>query len=208
MILSTDVSEKNRVLWYSLGKKNNGFRVGARNDDSYYDTMKNVLTLTKSLAQSRLAIFVGLLALSIGIPSMIHSQYLTGPIVNAMLFLATVLLGPFEAVMIGILPSTVALTSGLLPLPLAPMVPFIMISNAIMVACFHYIGKKRFSLAVFAASLVKFAFLYSVVTLLMKTMLAEPLVQALSVMMGYPQFITAIAGGVIAYLILKGMKKV
>ena len=55
---------------------------------------------------------------------------------NAVLIIAAVLLSPFEAVLIGLVPSAVALSSGLLPLALAPMVPFIMIGNAILVGVF------------------------------------------------------------------------
>jgi uncharacterized membrane protein len=167
-----------------------------------------ILAMTKTVVGSKAAVFTLLLAISVVVPSLIHSQYITGPLVNAMLILAVVLLGPFEAVMIGIIPSAVALSSGLLPLPLAPMVPFIMISNAILIGLFAYLYKSHFSVGVIIGGLTKFAFLYAIVTWLMGTMLAEPLVSKLAIMMGYPQFITALAGGLIAYIILKGIKKV
>ena len=164
--------------------------------------------MTTTAVRSKIFIFSALLAISVVVPSLIHSQYVTGPLVNAMLLIAVVLLGPFEAVMIGIIPSTVALSSGLLPLVLAPMVPFIMISNAIFIALFHYIRPKSFSLGVVVGGLVKFAFLYGAVTLLMKTMLSEALVSTLAIMMGYPQFLTALIGGVIAFLFLRSLKKI
>ncbi|HBK33933.1 TPA: iron hydrogenase [Candidatus Uhrbacteria bacterium] len=168
---------------------------------------RNVLVLARDFVQGRVATFSLILALSIAIPSVIHSQYVTGPIVNALLIIATILLGPFEAVLIGLIPSTVALSVGLLPLPLAPMVPFIMIGNALFIACVSFLRARSYPLAITVAALVKFAFLYGAVTLLMKTFLATPLVSALSVMMGYPQFVTALIGGVIAYLFLKGIRK-
>ena len=164
--------------------------------------------MTKTFVQSKAAVFTALLALSVVVPSLIHSQYVTGPLVNAMLILAVVLLGPFEAVMIGIIPSAVALSSGLLPLPLAPMVPFIMISNALLIGLFASLYKSNFAVGVIIGGLVKFAFLYAIVTWLMQTMLSGALVSKLAIMMGYPQFLTALAGGIIAYLILKGIKKV
>ncbi|HBK35097.1 TPA: hypothetical protein DDZ01_03850 [Candidatus Uhrbacteria bacterium] len=171
-------------------------------------TKTKVLVLTSVIAQSKVFIFTSLLAISVVVPSFLHSQYITGPLVNAILLIAVVLLGPFEAVMIGIIPSTVALSSGLLPLPLAPMVPFIMISNAIFVALFYYIGVKRFAIGVIIGGLVKFAFLSSTVTLLMKSLLSEGLVAKLAIMMGYPQFITALLGGLIAFFFLRGIKKI
>ena len=167
---------------------------------------KNIFVLARQIAQAKTVTFLWILALSIALPAITHQQYVTGPLVNALLIIATVLLGPFEAVMIGLFPSVVALSTGLLPLPLAPMVPFIMIGNALLVACVSFIRSKSFSLAVFVAALVKFTFLYGTVTLLMKTLLPSTLVASLSVMMGYPQFVTAVAGGVIAFLFLKGTK--
>ncbi len=169
---------------------------------------------TKSIALPNLGIrgkaitISVLLLISIVVPTFVHSQFITGPLVNAILLIAAVLVGPFEAVFIGLVPSTVALSSGLLPVALAPMVPFIMISNAVYVGVFHYIRTKSFSWGVIVASIIKFAFLYSIVTLLMKTLLAEQLVAKLAVMMSWPQLATALAGGVIAYIILKALKKV
>ena len=157
--------------------------------------------------KTKIMVLIALLAIGTIVPSIIHSQFITGPIVNATLFIAAVLVGPFEAVLVGLIPSTVAMTSGLLPLPLAPMVPFIMLGNAIMIGAFHYTKSKSFVGAVIFASVLKFAFLYSVVTLLMNTMLQQALVTKLSIMMSWPQLVTALIGGAIAFVILKKMKK-
>ena len=157
--------------------------------------------------KTRIFIFASFLAIAIFVPSFIHSQYITGPLVNFLLFTAAVLLGPFEAVLIGIIPSTVALASGLLPTTLAPMVPFIMLSNALLVTVFHYTRNRSFIPSVIFAALLKFIFLHSIVTLLMSTLLAEKLVTKLAIMMSWPQFVTAVAGGVLAYVFLKKLRK-
>ena len=79
---------------------------------------------TKSLAlpnlqvKSRIIIFTTFLSIAVFVPSFIHSQNITGPLVNFLLFTSVILMGTFEAALIGIIPSAVALSSGLLPLPL------------------------------------------------------------------------------------------
>ena len=168
---------------------------------------EKILVIPRPRVKTKVLVFFGLLSIGTILPSLIHSQFVTGPIINAVLFLSTFLLGPFEAVLIGIIPSTVALSSGLLPLPLAPMVPFIMIGNVILIGTFHYTRSKSFVGAVILSSILKFAFLFSIVTLLMNTMLQEALVAKLSIMMSWPQLITALIGGLIAFIILKNLKK-
>src|SRR4030066_2061396 len=88
--------------------------------------------------------FIALILIVGILPRFVHNQFITGPIVNATLFIGTVILGPASAMLIGLVPSVVALASGLLPMPLAPMVPFIMISNAILVWTFSYFRKINF----------------------------------------------------------------
>ncbi len=65
----------------------------------------------------------------ITIAPLFHFQPVTGPIVNAILFIAVSLLGIEYALLIGLIPSVIALSTGLLPAILAPMIPFIMLSN-------------------------------------------------------------------------------
>lgn len=83
--------------------------------------------------------FLTLLALATGAPLLgFHSQWVTGPIVNAALILSVFLLDIRGAMLIGLLPSTIALSTGLLPATLASMVPFIIISNVIFVLVIDY----------------------------------------------------------------------
>ena len=156
----------------------------------------------------KVLIFAILLSIVTIVPAFVHIQWLTGPMVNAVLIISAVLIGPMEAVLLGLMPSTVALSAGLLPLPLAPMVPFIMLGNAVLVAVFHYLYKKNFFAAIGIAAFLKFAFLHQTVVWLMDGMLDGKLVTKLAVMMSWPQFFTAVIGGVIAYGLLKGLKKI
>jgi len=121
---------------------------------------EKVLIIARDFVQGKFFMFSWMLAFSIVIPALTHSQYVTGSIINALLIMATILLGPLEAVAIGLIPSAVALSTGLLPLPLAPMVPFIMIGNALLIVCVSFLRSKSYTLAVGVAALVKFAFLY------------------------------------------------
>jgi riboflavin transporter len=138
---------------------------------------------------------------------MFHNQFATGPIVNAVLFISTVLLGLEKTLFICLIPSVIAMSVGLLPPVLAPMVPFIMISNVLMVFVFFYTKKINYWVGMVSASFVKFLFLYitsfAVVNLVVKKDLATAIVS----MMSWPQLLTALAGGVLAYFFLKFIKK-
>jgi hypothetical protein len=152
--------------------------------------------------------FIGLMAVVAIIPHYIHSQWITGPIVNAALFLAVMTIGTANAIAIGLVPSVIALASGLLPAPLAPMIPFIMISNAILVLIFSYFKKMNYWSGVLGGTLFKYAFLYGtsliVVNLISNQNIAA---KAAATMMAWPQIVTALIGGIIAFGITKVIKK-
>ena len=164
---------------------------------------KDILSKTLELKKTKVVIFAILLAISIVLPAFVHVQWVTGPIINASLLLATALIGPMEAVLLGLMPSTVALSTGLLPFPMAPMVPFIMIGNAILIVFFHYLQSQNYALRLGLAALLKFAFLHFSVVFVMSGFLESPLVSKLMVMMSWPQFVTAVIGGIIIYPIIK-----
>ena len=167
--------------------------------------------------------FLILLLLVTGAPLVgIHSQWITGPIVNAALILAVLLLDIRSAILIGILPSTIALSTGLLPAPLAPMVPFIIISNMILILIIDYfVGTghrpvlntacrvptiKYFSGLFFAASL-KYLFLFFTSGLVINLLLNKNLATKVAQMMSWPQFFTALIGGILAWGLLKILRK-
>lgn len=154
-----------------------------------------------------IALFALLLVVIAGLPAVIHSQFVTGPLVNAALLIAAATLGAVPAIMLGMISSPIALAAGLLPLPLAPMVPFIMLGNAVLVLAFHAFFKRTFVGAVAIAAVLKFVLLSGTVAYVLSAMLPEPLVNTLGVMMGLPQLVTALAGGVIAYGALFAAKK-
>ncbi len=169
--------------------------------------LEKKLALVQSKEIKKIAIFSILLAVSILMPAIVHDQRITGPVVNAILFLSTAILTPEIAVLIGLLPSLVAFSSGLLPAPLAPIVPFIMISNTILILSFYYLKKKNFWIRVSVAAVLKFLFLFGTSTVVINLLLKKELAKQVSLMMSWPQLLTAIAGGIIAFIVLKILKK-
>ena len=129
-----------------------------------------------------------------------HNQWITGTIVNAILFLAFWRVGIVNAVLVAVLPSSIALMRGLLPAPMAVLIPYIILSNIILVAAFYAL--KKYPLAgMIVSSFAKFLFLFVITSHFIK--IATPLLT----MMHWPQLFTALAGGLIAVGIIKTSKK-
>ncbi|MDP1845489.1 MAG: hypothetical protein Q8L09_01935 [Candidatus Moranbacteria bacterium] len=130
-----------------------------------------------------------------------HNQWITGTIVNTLLFLAVWRVGIVNAMLVAALPSSIALMRGLLPAPMAVLIPYIIISNLAMIFVFYAI--KKYPLAgIISASLAKFLFLFAITSFFIK--LAAPFVM----MMQWPQLVTALAGGLVAVGIIKLFAKV
>lgn len=177
--------------------------------DSGISTRENALEkidtrwLTRFLTLSGLAIFL---------PFFIHLPWITGPIINAILILALLLTGRRSALVIACLPSLMALASGLLPAVLAPAVPFIIISNFIFIMAVDWFYKrartelKGYCLGVGTGAFLKFIFLFIGVNLLATFFITTPVISIIEKMLGWSQLITALAGGVIAFGVLKFLK--
>ncbi len=167
---------------------------------------------TKTLALKKgelftLVQFVSLLTVATLAPFFLQ-QAVVGPMVNAALFISVVLLGARNAVLIGILPSLVALSTGLLPPVLAPMIPFIMTGNILLVMVFSSLRKKNYWLGIITASFVKFVFLFGASSIVIDLLLNKSVAPKVAMIMSYPQLFTALSGGLIAFLFLRSIKKV
>ncbi|NLE76824.1 MAG: ECF transporter S component [Chloroflexi bacterium] len=156
-------------------------------------------------AAMKLALLVaaGLAVTTTGLP-----QPVTGPLVNALLILAVEWAGPASAVLLGMVTPLGAASSGTLPLPMVVLIPFIALGNAVLVGLYAALLRRSRWLALAAAALAKFAFLYGVVTALLLRPLevavagapqAVAIPAALAEMMRWPQLATALAGGLIAF---------
>ncbi len=154
--------------------------------------------------------FLLLLTLATAAPLLgFHSQWITGPIVNAALILAVYLVGIRGALLIGILPSTIALGVGLLPAILAPMIPFIIISNTLLVLIVDWFKDGRYLNywpALFFAATVKYLFLFFTSSLVISLLLKQSLATKVAQLMSWPQFFTAVMGGFLTWVFLKLLK--
>ena len=162
------------------------------------------LSINKKLVLT-LAQFGALLGIATLAP-LFHNQPITGSIVNAALFLTTALIGVQAGVLVALFPSLIALSVGLLPAVLAVAIPFIITGNIILVSVFNLL-KKNFWQAIITASITKFIFLYSTSFIVVNLIAKKPVAQKATSMLSWPQLATALAGGTIAWLVIKALKK-
>jgi hypothetical protein len=162
--------------------------------------MEQVLSLNKKIALALVQFIV--LLLIVCFAPLINNQLITGTIVNASLLIAVVLLGMRGAILLSILPSLASLLFGLLPIVMAPMVPFIIFGNISLVYIFNLLRRKNFFLGLIPAALVKFSFLFLVSNFLISFFIKQSVADKIAVMMSWPQLITALLGGVIAYILI------
>jgi len=166
----------------------------------------NTRVETLTITRETVITFVVLLGIATVAP-LSGSQFITGSIVNATLLIAVALLGMRDGILIGLIPSSIALATGLLPAVLAPMIPFIIVGNAIMVVIFGYLRGKNYWLGLVSGSVLKFAFLFGTSSIVANLLINEQLAGKVAVMMSWPQLVTALAGGLLAYGFLRGTRK-
>lgn len=141
------------------------------------------------------AVFLALAAI---FPMFRFPQYVTGTAVNFVLLIATYVLGTIGGAAIGCLTPWIALIAG--QMPFAYMPPFIMIANTLLVLSFGIL--KRYKTVGMVVGLL----LGAVVKYLFLSFAVKNLVQApakLVQMMTIPQLITALLGGVLAFVVIK-----
>ena len=169
-------------------------------------------TLEKINTQS-LTQFIGLAGIALFLPFFIHLQWISGPIVNAILILILFLVGIRSALVVALVPSLMALAGGLLPAILAPAIPFIMISNAIFILSIDWIYdwsknmKQGYWLGVLVGASLKFVFLFLSFSFLTRFLIKQELAVKITQLMSWSQFATAVMGGMIAWVVLKWLKR-
>lgn len=168
--------------------------------------MVTFIEAVKTQSVTKLIYIVISIGLLLIVPGLTQQQLIVGALVNAILLLTAVYVGPFEAALSGLIPSIVALSSGTLPLVLAPVLPFIMAANAVYVYVFSRFKSKQIMIAVIAASLVKFGLLYFSAHYIVSGLLQEAVASKAIIMMSWPQLVTAVLGGVIATQVMKWKK--
>jgi hypothetical protein len=163
----------------------------------------------KTLFIARLAILIAftLVIQMAGLP-----QPVTGPLVNAMLIITTVVLGSIAGVALGCATPVVALLRGQLPAVLAPMVPFIAVANALLVIVFHsfFVRKSRewhVYAGIIAAAIVKYLFLMLSAQVILPVVFGYDIPSAFIIAMSTPQLITALVGGLFAVAFIKLLQR-
>ena len=156
-----------------------------------------------------IAQFAGLASVAMFLPYLIPVQIITGPIVNAVLILTLLMFGIRHAVAIAMIPSLMALSGGLLPVVLAPIVPFIMLGNMILILCVDWAYNnfkdkaKGYWVGMIVGAGLKFSFLFLSVNIISGLLIKQELAIKVAQMMSWPQLYTAVLGGVIAWGVLK-----
>ena len=158
----------------------------------------------KKISISTLILLIGI---AVAAPLIIRQQLIVGSIINAELILGASILGVSDGLLIGLIPSSIALAVGILSPALAPMVPFIILSNAILVLIFSYLSKINYWLGAIAASICKFAFLYATSSVVINLLQNRQLTPAVRQTMNLIQLFTALMGSLLAFGAIKIISK-
>ncbi|MEK7658980.1 MAG: hypothetical protein AAB352_03915 [Patescibacteria group bacterium] len=175
---------------------------------------EKVLSLSFPISLNAVAsslVFTGLSVLSIVGPFLLgHPQWLVGTAVNACLFLAVVFLPSKYYLPLAIFPSLGVLSRGIIFGPLTPFLiyfmPFIWIGNLVLIIAFKKafdcVGNNNiiFIAGVLGSSALKFLFLLSAANVYFKFNIVPAVFLQI---MGFNQLATALAGGLISFLIFK-----
>ncbi|MEL7566380.1 MAG: ECF transporter S component [Dehalobacterium sp.] len=148
-----------------------------------------------------------LLAIVLAVQSLRLPSYFTGPVINAVLILATIFTGVLSGITIGCITPIVALLMGIIPPAAAPLVPLIVAANITLVLIFAVLYKISRYIAWLGSAAGKFAVFYLGLNYLLGTFgikVPAPLLAAFQL----PQLYTALAGGFLAIIIARYLKQV
>ncbi len=160
---------------------------------------------------TRTAIFLALL-IAFQFVSKPLGTYVTGSLVNFVLVACVLLCGIWSGLSVAIISPWVAFFLGIGPMQIA-ITPAIMIGNmAIVLICF-FICRKNLAInlggAVVGAGVKALLLWYLVTKLILPTLigLAPAAATKMAALFSYPQFITALIGGVLAVLVAPAVKR-
>ena len=147
-------------------------------------------------------------------PFNIVNLFLVGSIVNLGLLLATETAGLWAGIIIAVCTPITAWMQAHLPSP--AMIPAVMAGNVILVALYWLATRKSSGhywmrwLGLLAGAIVKMAFLYYAIGLIVGSLSALPPAAAAFIRFSFswPQFVTAVIGGVLAFMIARRIKPI
>jgi len=155
-------------------------------------------------------IFIGLSLLSFSIPFALgHPQGLVGTIVNACLLLAAIFLPRKFILPLIVFPSLGVLARGIIFGPftmlLVYFLPFIWLANLVLILVFEKLfSHLNYFFSVFFGATAKALFLFTIANVYFQLSLAPKIFVQL---MGLNQFLTALAGGTISWIIFSFYEK-
>lgn len=185
---------------------------------------KKIMWITETAAM--LALLIALQWVGSLIPEQMTKQLVTGTCVNAVLAVTVLMVGYSSGATVGVISPVFAFLLNIAP-NIVTVVP-IMVGNVCFVILLRLIrgrfGKPlwRGPVALAAAATTKFLVLYLLVVEVIcgvaapallgqkvggTVVLAQPMLKMLPTMFAWPQLITALAGGVLALLLVPGLKK-
>lgn len=172
-------------------------------------TLSLTLPINLSVIASALIFFV-LSVLSFTIPfSLGHPQWLVGTIVNTSLFLAVIFLPQKYFLPLTVFPSLGVLARGIifgpLTFSLVYFLPFIWLANLILIVTFKRLFLYiKYLPSVFFSATIKFLFLYAIANIYFEFHVVPKIFLQT---MGIAQLFTALAGGIISFIIFKSYGK-
>ncbi len=169
--------------------------------------MKTTALSIRKLLLLRLDLII--YALSFTIPIIVsHPQWITGTVVNCLLYLTVEKLSKKEYLPVIVLPSLGAITYGVLFGPqtvfLYYFLPFIWIGNYLLIYFFSLLKKQNYIIRVAVASFAKYLFLVVFANIYFGFKIVPKL---FITSMGIVQLVTALTGGILSFFILKFLNK-
>lgn len=138
------------------------------------------------------------------IPLGAFSNFITGSLVNMCLIISASVTGILGGSIIGILTPFIALLTGS-PVPIV-FIPLISLCNFSLILSFSLL-KKRKIINIVIPAIIKTSLLYLSINIMISLMeFAPKKAKMLLYLFGWPQFITAIIGGIIATIVLNRLK--
>lgn len=124
-------------------------------------------------------------------------QLFTGTLVNAILFLTLIFAGLPAGIAVGCMTPLLAFLTGILPAPLAPVIPVIMLANLSLILGVKLLKDRNVYLAAVTASVIKFCVFFICLKYVVG-LFGIMLPKAVFIAFGVPQLYTALAGTLIA----------
>jgi hypothetical protein len=164
---------------------------------------------------TRTALFIALLIVLQAASASLGNVFITGTIVNMLLIISVMTCGLASGLSVAVISPVIAKLIGIGPLWV--LIPFIAAGNMVLVTLWHIVGnleiKRRYTAyisALISASAAKFCILYvGIVKIAVPLFLNLPKQQAIMIsnMFSFSQLVTALAGGILAIMMLPPLKK-